>query len=295
MRSESEMMSLIMGFAEHDKRVRAVYMNGSRTNPNAPKDIFQDYDIVYVVRNFEEFKNDHSFIDYFGERLMLQMPEAMRDPLGYGHFNWMMLFQDGNRLDLTLIPIERPDLITKDSLTEVLLDKDGILPDFPPANDGDYHVQKPSLLYYDSCCNNFFWCMQNVAKGIEREEFPYAMQMFHTVVMQDLHDMLSWYIGCKNDFAVSAGKMGKYFGKFLPEEMYKAYLSCYGGASKSEMWASVFKSCDLFRKAAKAVAEDLGYSYNESDDNNMMSYITLIVAGAFYEDAKEIPFFNKNK
>ena len=288
-------MSLIMGFAEHDKRVRAVYMNGSRTNPNAPKDIFQDYDIVYVVRNFEEFKHDHSFIDYFGERLMLQMPEAMRDPLGYGHFNWMMLFRDGNRLDLTLIPIERLDLITKDSLTEVLLDKDGILPDFPPANDSDYHIQKPSRLYYDSCCNNFFWCMQNVAKGIEREEFPYAMQMFHTVVMQDLHDMLSWYIGCKNDFAVSAGKMGKYFGKFLPEEMYKAYLSCYGGASKSEMWASVFKACDLFRKAAKAVAEDLGYSYNESDDKNMMSYITLIVAGAFYEDAKEIPFFNKNK
>ncbi|MBR3842430.1 MAG: aminoglycoside 6-adenylyltransferase, partial [Christensenellaceae bacterium] len=59
MRSESEMMSLIMGFAERDERVRAVYMNGSRTNPNAPKDIFQDYDIVYVVRNFEEFKNDH--------------------------------------------------------------------------------------------------------------------------------------------------------------------------------------------------------------------------------------------
>ena len=24
-------------------------MNGSRANPNAPRDIFQDYDIVYVV------------------------------------------------------------------------------------------------------------------------------------------------------------------------------------------------------------------------------------------------------
>lgn len=50
MRSEQEMFDLILNTAREDKRIRAVYMNGSRTNPNAPKDIFQDYDIVYVVR-----------------------------------------------------------------------------------------------------------------------------------------------------------------------------------------------------------------------------------------------------
>ena len=51
MRSEQEMFDLILNTAREDKRIRAVYMNGSRTNPNAPKDIFQDYDIVYVVRD----------------------------------------------------------------------------------------------------------------------------------------------------------------------------------------------------------------------------------------------------
>ena len=49
MRSEDEMMKLILQVAEDDERVRAVYLNGSRTNPNAPKDCFQDYDVVYVV------------------------------------------------------------------------------------------------------------------------------------------------------------------------------------------------------------------------------------------------------
>ena len=50
MRSEKEMMELILSVARKDERIRAVYMNGSRTNPNVKKDIFQDYDIVYVVK-----------------------------------------------------------------------------------------------------------------------------------------------------------------------------------------------------------------------------------------------------
>lgn len=50
MRSEEETYGLIMDIAKADERILAVYMNGSRTNPNVPKDLFQDYDIVYVVK-----------------------------------------------------------------------------------------------------------------------------------------------------------------------------------------------------------------------------------------------------
>ena len=56
MRTEREMTALILGVAERDARVRAVFMNGSRANPNAPRDIFQDYDIVYVVEETASFR-----------------------------------------------------------------------------------------------------------------------------------------------------------------------------------------------------------------------------------------------
>lgn len=46
MRTEKEMYKLIISIAKSDERIRAVYLNGSRTNPNVPKDIFQDYDVV---------------------------------------------------------------------------------------------------------------------------------------------------------------------------------------------------------------------------------------------------------
>ena len=276
MRSTEEMFDLILTFAKTDERVRAVVLNGSRANPNAPKDRYQDFDIVYVVNDFDTFLADHSFIDQFGERLMLQMPETMRDPCGDGHFNWMMLFTDGNRLDLTLIPMEKLYLVGNDSQSITLLDKDNILPAFPPASDADYHVKPPSALDYHSCCNNFFWCMQNVAKGIARDELPYVMSMYHTVVLEELHDMLSWYIGAHHDFAVAPGKMGKYFKKFLPAAMYEQYKAVYADADYDRIWNALFAACGLFREAALAVGGKMGYDYNRQDDENMLLYLRQV-------------------
>lgn len=58
MRTEQEMYDLILKVAKEDERIRAVYIDGSRTNPNAPRDIFQDYDVGYVVRETESFIKD---------------------------------------------------------------------------------------------------------------------------------------------------------------------------------------------------------------------------------------------
>jgi aminoglycoside 6-adenylyltransferase len=276
MRTEKEMFDLILNVAEKDSRVRAVYMNGSRTNPKAPKDAYQDYDIVYIVDDFETFTNDNSWIDIFGDRLMLQMPEAMRNPSCNGHFNWMMLFTDGNRLDLTLIPIQKLELIGNDSLNITLLDKDDILPSFPIACDKDYLIKTPSILFYLSCCNNFWWCLQNVAKGIARNELPYAMLMYHNVVREELHDMISWYIGIITDFNVSAGKMGKYFKRYLPSEIYDQYLLTYSNSDYNNMWKAIMYACDLFSSLAEQVAEHFDYRYNKQDEENMRIYINNV-------------------
>lgn len=58
MRTEKEMFDLILDVANRNDKIRAVYMNGSRENPNVKKDVFQDYDIVYVVTETASFIND---------------------------------------------------------------------------------------------------------------------------------------------------------------------------------------------------------------------------------------------
>ena len=84
MRSEREMLDLIINTARNDERVRAVIMNGSRLNPNAPKDFFQDYDVIYVVTEKESFLSDPGWIKVFGELMILQLPDDMSDPPSEG-------------------------------------------------------------------------------------------------------------------------------------------------------------------------------------------------------------------
>lgn len=77
MRSEKEMLEMILGFAKNDERIRAVTLEGSRTNPNVPKDLFQDFDISYLVTDIDSFIEDSEWIHVFGDRIILQTPEAM--------------------------------------------------------------------------------------------------------------------------------------------------------------------------------------------------------------------------
>ncbi|HEY0607789.1 MAG TPA: aminoglycoside 6-adenylyltransferase, partial [Herpetosiphonaceae bacterium] len=146
MRSEQAILELILATAREDDRIRAVILSGSRTNPNAPRDIFQDFDILYLVTDVASFTGDHTWIERFGELMMLQMPEAMHDPppQNNGTFIYLMQFTDGNRIDLGLAPIAMSAAFETDSLSQVLLDKDGLLPPLAPPSDSDYLPRPPS-------------------------------------------------------------------------------------------------------------------------------------------------------
>ena len=79
MRNEQEMYQLFLDIANNNDRILAVYMNGSRTNKNVPKDIFQDYDIVYVVEKTADFINDRLWITQFGDIMYMQYPDESPD------------------------------------------------------------------------------------------------------------------------------------------------------------------------------------------------------------------------
>lgn len=67
MRSEKEMLELFRKTALTDENIRAAYIEGSRANPNAPKDLFQDYDVVYIVESTKPYRENKKWTDRFGE------------------------------------------------------------------------------------------------------------------------------------------------------------------------------------------------------------------------------------
>jgi aminoglycoside 6-adenylyltransferase len=185
MRSEKGMFDLILEVANRDNRIRAVYINGSRANTNAKKDIFQDYDIVYVVTETNSFISDDGWISVFGDPLIFQEPDKLDKMQGRAVdfescYTYLMQFTDGNRIDLHIQTVEKMlQEYGTDKLTVPLLDKDNCLPTISESSDEDYWVKKPTYGRYFSRCNNFWWVAPYCAKGLWREEILFTIEVMN--------------------------------------------------------------------------------------------------------------------
>lgn len=275
MRSEKEMLELIVNTAREDERIRGVIMSGSRADVHAPRDIYRDYDIVYFVDDVAPFWNNTAWLEEkFGRISLLQTPETMSliPPDNDGSFVFLTIFEDGNRIDLS---VTSDPYIDDGEPAIVLLDKTGELSGIKPREDF-WFVKPPTEKLFHDCCNEFHWCLNNVAKGIARDELPYVMEMFNHHVRDMLNRMTDWYIGAENDFKVSAGKMGKYYKRYLTEELYGMYAATYSNSDYDNIWSAVFTACALFRRLAEAVAEKFGYTYNISEDENIIDYMNRV-------------------
>jgi len=177
--------------------------------------------------------------------------------------------------------------VIADSLTVVLLDKDGILKDIPPSSDRDYLPKKPIGKQFQDCCNEFWWCTPYVAKGLWRGELTNARYMMDVVVREEqLMKMLVWYFGIKTDFKEAPGKFGKYIKRRVEPEIWAELEKTYSDANFENIWEALFTMGSLFRRLAKVVASEFGYQYPQQDDDNVSDYIRRI--RNLPADAKEI-------
>ncbi|WP_240345885.1 aminoglycoside 6-adenylyltransferase [Parageobacillus toebii] len=234
MRTEQEMLDLIITFAKQDHRIRGVLMNGSRVNPNINKDIFQDYDIVYLVTDVEPFKDENYILSRFGEVMLMEKPEdkIFPPPIGDGRYTYLMQFMDGNRIDMHFMHTSKVDELIKDSLTKVLLDKDHNIPDIPPPSEQSYLIKKPTEKLYNDCCNSFIWGLgSHIPKTIWRQELPLLMRLIDVVLREPLIQMLEWHIGIKTDYKYSIGKGGRHLKKFLEPEIWNDFEKTYTNAN----------------------------------------------------------------
>ena len=167
MRTDQEILELILGTAEK-LHVDAVALFGSRTNQKVQTDEFQDYDLVYVVDDINNLTSDLSWLDQFGKRIIEQ-----EVTLGHRRL-YLMLFEDGNRIDLTLCPKEHiNEWVDSEAGFIVLKDKKGLFEAYLP-NPKRYWTAPPSEEEFTASYNEFWWVSAYVVKGICRKQIIYA-------------------------------------------------------------------------------------------------------------------------
>ena len=273
MRDEQEMFSLILGYAQSDERIRVVGMEGSRANPHAPRDSFQDYDISFLVTDMASFQADDRWLSVFGAQRMMQKPEAMElFPAELGNwFSYLMLFEDGCKMDLTLIPLdELPLYLNSDRMLRILLDKDGRISPLPVPTDADYRTKAPTPGCFDDCCNEFWFTCTYVIKELCRGSLLSAAHYFSAIVRVQLLTMLAWQVGTEGrlSFPLAAGKHFKYLPPYLIRQERELLLSTYRLDSVENCLRGLESAMTLFRQSSFSVAEKNGFPYPAYDQRS---------------------------
>jgi aminoglycoside 6-adenylyltransferase len=287
-RTEEEMLALILGFAQGDDRIRVAVMNGSRVNPNVEKDIFQDFDILYFVTEVEPFREEVRVVPHFGEPIIVQKVEdqVYRPGSGDGRYTYNVQFSDGHRIDMGFLPLGMLERQSSDSLTRVLLDKDGLLPDLPNPSERGYFIAEPTQQWYDDCCNTFFFTLgSHIPKTLWRRRLP--LLKCHTGrLREDLVLMLGWYIGVTKDFERSLGSEGKNLQQQLEPTTWREFEGTYAGSDYDGIWKSLLTFHRLFTRTAQCVGNHYGYRFPAEESEGVLAFLEHV--GKLPLDAQSI-------
>jgi aminoglycoside 6-adenylyltransferase len=271
MRTEDEIRGLLLHFAEADPRIRAVLLNGSRVNRKITPDSLQDYDIIFVVTELASFTADHEWINVFGEKIIVQMPDSMCFGERGPGFSYLMLFADYNRIDLTLLPVTSIDTGFRfESLTQVWLDKDSRFLLLPPPSDADLLVRRPNGKLFLDTCNEFWWVSTYVVKALLRKDVIDAKKIMETAVRPMFMKMIEWQVAAENNFEIAGGKLLRLK---ISNQLYESILLTYVGPGLDENWRSILHMAQLFEKTASNLAATLEYTIDTGEQQRVLKYL----------------------
>ena len=261
---DDKMMDLILRIAEFLK-VEAVALSGSRTTTDSPKDEFQDYDVVYIVEDLEDLISDLSWLDQFGMRLIEQ-----HNVLGHRRL-YLMLFEDGNRIDLTLCPKECiQEWVDSEANFEVIKDDKGLFESYLPSPKR-YWTCPPTEEEFAASCNEFWWVSAYVVKAIRRNQLIYATDHLYGICQQEILKVLAWKVASDKG-AVDIGKNYKYLFHYLTVQKEQEFSALLDLSSLEKISQSLFATMNVFDREAQSLAKKMGFAYDQEVAVKMMTY-----------------------
>ena len=264
MRTDQEMLDLILQIAKK-LQVDAVALSGSRTNQKIQIDEFQDYDVVYIVDDLDYLTSDLSWLTQFGERIIEQ-----EVTLGHRRL-YLMLFEDGNRIDLTLCPkVDIKEWVDSEADFTVLEDTKGLFESYSPSPQR-FWTSPASETDYEKTCNEFWWVSAYVVKGICRKQVSYATDHLYGICQQELLKILAWQVASDRG-TVDIGKNYKYLFNYLPAEKEKEFSDLLDFSSLDKIIQSLLATMQLFHQEAQRLAQKMGFKYEKEVAEKMIEY-----------------------
>jgi len=282
--SENEILSRLIEWAEQQPLVRAMLLTSSRAIPNAPVDVFSDYDIILALSDVHPFYEDRTWLEAFGPVLVLY-----RDPLetdeGCLKSGYVVQFENNLKLDFNLWAVEILQRIAAapvlppefDAGYRVLLDKDHLTDGLLPPTYTAYIPKPPAEVEYQEAVEDFFLQAIYVAKLLWRDDVMAAKYILDGMMKQEhLRPMLEWHLETEHHWSVKPGPYGRRLKQWLRSDLWAELEGTYTGAGLDENWQALDRTIALLRKTALEVGERLGYAYPHELDRRAVAYLQKV-------------------
>jgi len=278
-------LARLLGWAEQQASVRAMLLTSTRARPNAAVDIFSDYDVVLVVAEVEPLFADRSWLEAFGEPLVVYWDPLFEGPSGFRQTGNVAYFVGGLHIDFGIWPVAvLQQLVAASELPAeldagytILLDKDQLTAGLRAPSYRGYIPPRPSEETYQTVVNDFWSDAPYVAKCLWRDELLPAkwcldFDMKHVFLRQ----MLEWRVAGQHGWSVPVGNLGRGLKKLLPPPIWAELEQTYAGAGIEENWEALFRTLTLFRRVGQDVAAELGYTYPLELDRRVTALVRAI-------------------
>ena len=264
MKTDQEMLDLILQIAKK-LPIDAVALSGSRTSKKIQTDEFQDYDVVYIGDDLDYLTSDLSWLTQFGERIIEQ-----EVTLGHRRL-YLMLFEDGNRIDLTLCPKDHiQEWVESEADFTVLEDTKGLFETYSPSPER-YWITPATETDFEKSCNEFWWVSAYVVKGICRNQVIYATDHLYGICQQELLKVLAWQVASDRG-KVDIGKNYKYLFNYLPAEKNKEFSNLLDFSSLDKIIQSLLATMQIFHQEAQSLSQKMGFEYDREVAEKMIQY-----------------------
>ena len=215
--------------------------------------------------DLDNLTSDLSWLDYFGKRIIEQ--EFVLDHRRL----YLMLFEDGNRIDLTLCPKEHiKEWVDSEAGFTVLEDPNGLFEPYSPSPQR-FWTNPASAIDFENACNEFWWVSAYVVKGICRNQLIYATDHLYGICQQEFLKILAWQVASARG-KVDIGKNYKYLFQYLPAEKEKEFSNLLDFSSIEKLSQSLLATMQLFHREAQRLAQKLGFDYDKEVAEKMIEY-----------------------
>ena len=280
---QDEVIDHLIHWAQGREAIRAMLLTSTRAIPGGAVDALSDYDVVLIVKDIHPFFEDRSWLEDFGEVLIVYWDPIHPDPdHSIKKVANVTQYANGLKIDFTLWPVELLEKIVEartlqselDAGYRVLLDKDGLTSGMRPPTHQAYIPTPPTNEEYQKAIKDFFSDPPYVAKCLLRGELlPAKWCLDYDMKHVFLRPMLEWRAELDYNWSVPIGWLGKGLKKRLPPEVWSELEDTYAGGKMEENWEALFRTMALFRRVAMEVGKGLGYEYPLMLDERVTAYV----------------------